>query len=477
MKVAKIKTLLKSSKFNQLSAVQGWVKTFRANRFISLNDGSSLENLQCVVDYESLEESFIKRITSGAALHLEGTLVKSQGSGQTIELQVKKIKIYGDSDPEKYPIQPKKHSLEFLREKAHLRIRTSTFAAVMRVRSALSFAVHKFFQEKGFFYVNTPIITGSDAEGAGEMFRVTSLHPKNPPLDNNGVVDYKKDFFGKETNLTVSGQLEAESYALGLGEVYTFGPTFRAENSNTTRHLAEFWMIEPEMAFYDLKDNMNLAERFIKSVLTDIIKNCFEDLKHLDVRLTKEDQSKPKDERSPMGLIEKINFIIDNDFKRISYTEAYQILRNSKPNKKKKFKFPVNEWGFDLQSEHERYLVEKHFNCPVILFDYPSNIKAFYMRRNDDGKTVRAMDILFPGIGEIVGGSQREERLEVLEKCIKDLNIDVEELWWYLDLRRFGSVPHSGFGLGFERLVQFVTGMNNIRDVIPFPRTPQNAAF
>ena len=477
MKVAKIKTLLKSSKFNQLSAVQGWVKTFRANRFISLNDGSSLENLQCVVDFDSLEESFIKRITSGAALHLEGTLVKSQGSGQTIELQVKKIKIYGDSDPEKYPIQPKKHSLEFLREKAHLRIRTSTFAAVMRVRSALSFAVHKFFQEKGFFYVNTPIITGSDAEGAGEMFRVTSLHPKNPPLDNNGVVDYKKDFFGKETNLTVSGQLEAESYALGLGEVYTFGPTFRAENSNTARRLAEFWMIEPEMAFYDLTDNMNLAERFIKSVLTDIIKNCFEDLKHLDVRLTKEDQSKPKDERSPMGLIEKINFIIDNDFKRISYTEAYQILRNSKPNKKKKFKFPVNEWGFDLQSEHERYLVEKHFNCPVILFDYPSNIKAFYMRRNDDGKTVRAMDILFPGIGEIVGGSQREERLEVLEKCIKDLNIDVEELWWYLDLRRFGSVPHSGFGLGFERLVQFVTGMNNIRDVIPFPRTPQNAAF
>ena len=477
MKVAKIKTLLKSSKFNQVSAVQGWVKTFRANRFISLNDGSSLENLQCVVDFESLEESLIKRITSGAALHLEGTLVKSQGSGQTIELQVNKIKIYGDSDPEKYPIQPKKHSLEFLREKAHLRIRTSTFAAVMRVRSALSFAVHKFFHEKGFFYVNTPIITGSDAEGAGEMFRVTSLNPKNPPLDDKGVVDYKKDFFGKETNLTVSGQLEAESYALGLGEVYTFGPTFRAENSNTTRHLAEFWMIEPEMAFYDLTDNMNLAERFIKSVLMDVIKNCFEDLKHLDERLTKEDQTKPKDERSPMGLLEKINFVIDNDFKRISYTEAYEILKNSKPNKKKKFKFPVNEWGVDLQSEHERYLVEKHFNCPVILFDYPSNIKAFYMRRNDDGKTVRAMDILFPGIGEIVGGSQREERLEVLEKCIKELNIDVEELWWYLDLRRFGSVPHSGFGLGFERFVQFVTGMNNIRDVIPFPRTPQNANF
>ena len=477
MKVTKIKSLLNSSQFKQAISVQGWVKTFRANRFIALNDGSSTNNLQCVLDFEILEENILKRITSGAALYLEGTLEESQGSGQRVELKIEKIQIYGDSDPDKYPIQPKKHSLEFLREKAHLRIRTTTFAAVMRVRSALSFAVHKFFQERGFFYINTPIITGNDAEGAGEMFRVTTLDLKAPPLNEKGFINYKNDFFGKETNLTVSGQLEAESYALGLGEVYTFGPTFRAENSNTTRHLAEFWMIEPEMAFYDLIDNMNLAEKFITSVLKDIMKNCFEDLKYLDERLAKEDEKKPKLERNTIGLIDRINFVINNDFKRISYTEAYGILRNSKPNKKKKFKYPINNWGVDLQSEHERYLVEKHFNCPVILFDYPSNIKAFYMRRNDDGKTVRAMDILFPGIGEIVGGSQREERLEVLEKCIDDLKIDRKELWWYLDLRRFGSVPHSGFGLGFERLVQFTTGMNNIRDVIPFPRTPQNASF
>ena len=477
MKVTKIKSLLNSSQFKQVISVQGWVKTFRANRFIALNDGSSTNNLQCVLDFENLEENILKRITSGAALYLEGTLEESQGSGQRVELKIEKIQIYGDSDPDKYPIQPKKHSLEFLREKAHLRIRTTTFAAVMRVRSALSFAVHKFFQERGFFYINTPIITGNDAEGAGEMFRVTTLDLKAPPLNEKGFINYKNDFFGKETNLTVSGQLEAESYALGLGEVYTFGPTFRAENSNTTRHLAEFWMIEPEMAFYDLIDNMNLAEKFITSVLKDIMKNCFEDLKYLDERLAKEDEKKPKLERNTIGLIDRINFVINNDFKRISYTEAYGILRNSKPNKKKKFKYPINNWGVDLQSEHERYLVEKHFNCPIILFDYPSNIKAFYMRRNDDGKTVRAMDILFPGIGEIVGGSQREERLEVLEKCIADLKIDPKELWWYLDLRRFGSVPHSGFGLGFERLVQFTTGMNNIRDVIPFPRTPQNASF
>ena len=477
MKVTKIKSLLNSSQFKQVISVQGWVKTFRANRFIALNDGSSTNNLQCVLDFENLEENILKRITSGAALYLEGTLEESQGSGQRVELKIEKIQIYGDSDPDKYPIQPKKHSLEFLREKAHLRIRTTTFAAVMRVRSALSFAVHKFFQERGFFYINTPIITGNDAEGAGEMFRVTTLDLKVPPLNEKGFINYKNDFFGKETNLTVSGQLEAESYALGLGEVYTFGPTFRAENSNTTRHLAEFWMIEPEMAFYDLIDNMNLAEKFITSVLKDIMQNCFEDLKYLDERLKKEDEKKPKIERNTICLIDRINFVINNDFKRISYTEAYEILRNSKHNKKRKFKYPINNWGVDLQSEHERYLVEKHFNCPVILFDYPSNIKAFYMRRNDDGKTVRAMDILFPGIGEIVGGSQREERLEVLEKCIADLKIDPKELWWYLDLRRFGSVPHSGFGLGFERLVQFTTGMNNIRDVIPFPRTPQNASF
>tara|TARA_B100001109_G_scaffold116569_1_gene95026 strand:- start:80 stop:1513 length:1434 start_codon:yes stop_codon:yes gene_type:complete len=477
MKVTKIKSLLNSSKFKQVFSVRGWVKTFRANRFIALNDGSSTNNLQCVLDFENVEENILKRITSGASLHLEGTLEESQGSGQRVELKIEKIKVYGDSDPDKYPIQPKKHSLEFLREKAHLRIRTTTFAAVMRVRSALSFAVHKFFQERGFFYINTPIITGNDAEGAGEMFRVTTLDLKAPPLNEKGFINYKNDFFGKETNLTVSGQLEAESYALGLGEVYTFGPTFRAENSNTTRHLAEFWMIEPEMAFYDLIDNMNLAEKFITSVLKDIMQNCFEDLKYLDERLKKEDEKKPKIERNTICLIDRINFVINNDFKRISYTEAYEILRNSKHNKKRKFKYPINNWGVDLQSEHERYLVEKHFNCPVILFDYPSNIKAFYMRRNEDGKTVRAMDILFPGIGEIVGGSQREERLEVLEKCITDLKIDPKELWWYLDLRRFGSVPHSGFGLGFERLVQFTTGMNNIRDVIPFPRTPQNASF
>jgi len=477
MKAVKIKNVLQTGAVNTPCSVQGWVRTFRANRFIALNDGSTIDNLQCVVDFERLEESLLKQITTSAALHLEGTLVESQGSGQKVELQVEKITLLGASDPEKYPIQPKKHSLEFLREKAHLRVRTTTFSSVMRVRSALAFAVHEFFQEEGFFYVNTPIITGSDAEGAGEMFRVSTLDPKNPPLTESGDIDYKSDFFGKETNLTVSGQLEAEAYALGLGDVYTFGPTFRAENSNTTRHLAEFWMIEPEMAFYDLNDNMDLAEKFITSVLKKVLSRCEKDLLFLEERFNNEEKSKPQLERSPMGLLEKIRFVVENDFKRVSYTEAYEILRNSKPNKKKKFQFPITEWGVDLQSEHERYLVEKHFNCPVILYDYPANIKAFYMRRNDDEKTVRAMDILFPGIGEIVGGSQREERLEVLEKRIEEMGIDKKELWWYLDLRRFGSVPHSGFGLGFERLVQFTTGMNNIRDVIPFPRTPQNASF
>jgi len=477
MKAVKIKKVLQTGATNTPCAVQGWVRTFRANRFVALNDGSTLDNLQCVVDFEALNESLLKQITTGASLHLEGNLVESQGGGQKVELQVEKITLLGASDPEKYPIQPKKHSLEFLREKAHLRVRTATFSSVMRVRSALAFAVHEFFQEEGFFYVNTPIITGSDAEGAGEMFHVSTLDPKNPPLTETGDLDYKSDFFGKETNLTVSGQLEAEAYALGLGDVYTFGPTFRAENSNTTRHLAEFWMIEPEMAFYDLNDNMNLAEKFITSVLKKVLTRCEKDLLFLDERFNNEEKSKPQLQRSPMGLLEKIKFVVENDFKRVSYTEAYEILRNSKPNKKKKFQFPITEWGVDLQSEHERFLVEKHFNCPVILFDYPANIKAFYMRRNDDEKTVRAMDILFPGIGEIVGGSQREERLDVLEKRIEEMGIDKEELWWYLDLRRFGSVPHSGFGLGFERLVQFTTGMNNIRDVIPFPRTPQNASF
>ena len=473
----KIKSILQSKPTGQQCSAQGWVRTFRANRFIALNDGSTIENLQCVVNFEQLDESVLKQITTGTALQLQGTLVESQGSGQQLELRVKEITVLGSSDPESYPIQPKKHSLEFLREKAHLRVRTATFSAVMRVRSALSFAIHQFFQDKGFFYVNTPIVTGSDAEGAGEMFRVSTLDPKNPPLNEEGNTDFKQDFFGKETNLTVSGQLEAEAYALALGDVYTFGPTFRAENSNTTRHLAEFWMIEPEMAFYDLNDNMDLAEKFITSVLRKILKTCEKDLKFLDERFAKEESSKPQLQRSSTGLLEKIEFVVNNNFKRLSYTEAIEILKNSKPNKKKKFQYPVNEWGIDLQSEHERYLVEKHFNCPVILYDYPANIKAFYMRRNDDGKTVRAMDILFPGIGEIVGGSQREERLEVLEKRIKVMNIDVEELRWYLDLRRFGSVPHSGFGLGFERLVQFTTGMGNIRDVIHFPRTPQNAAF
>ncbi len=473
----KIKSILESNTTGQIYSVQGWVRTFRANRFIALNDGSTIENLQCIVDFEKLDESVLKQITTGAALRLIGKLLVSKGIGQSVELEVSNLIILGSSDPKQYPIQPKKHSLEFLREKAHLRVRTTTFSAVMRIRSVLSFAVHQFFKEEGFFYVNTPIITGNDAEGAGEMFRVSTLNPNNPPLNKEGKLDYKKDFFGKETKLTVSGQLEAEAYALGLGDVYTFGPTFRAENSNTTRHLAEFWMIEPEMAFYDLNDNMNLAEKFITYVLKNVLSSCEKDLKFLDERFAKEESAKPQHQRSEMGLLEKIQFVVNNDFKRITYTEAIAILKDSKPNKKKKFQYAVSEWGIDLQSEHERFLVEKYFNCPVILYDYPANIKAFYMRRNDDGKTVRAMDILFPGIGEIVGGSQREERLEVLEQRIKEMDIDAKELWWYLDLRKFGSVPHSGFGLGFERLVQFTTGMGNIRDVIPFPRTPQNAAF
>lgn len=473
----KIKALLTTAPKGQKVTVQGWVRTFRANRFIALNDGSTLGNLQCVVDFENFNENILKNISTGAALKVTGNFVESQGKGQTAEIQVEEIHIYGSADPDTYPIQPKKHSFEFLREKAHLRVRTATFSAVMRVRAALSFAVHQFFQKEGFHYVNTPIITGSDAEGAGEMFRVSTLDPKNPTLDEAGEVDFQEDFFGKETHLTVSGQLEAETYAMGLGEVYTFGPTFRAENSNTTRHLAEFWMIEPEMAFFDLNDNMDLAEKFIKSVLRYVLENCQEDLAFLDERFAKEESSKPKLERSEMGLLEKIKFVVENEFKRVSYTEAIDVLRNSKPNKKKKFKYPINEWGADLQSEHERYLVEKHFKTPVILFDYPAKIKAFYMRLNEDGKTVRAMDILFPGIGEMVGGSQREERLEVLKERIKAMGIEEEELWWYLDLRKFGTAPHSGFGLGFERLVLFATGMGNIRDVIPFPRTPQNAAF
>ena len=457
--------------------IKGWVRTFRAKRFIALNDGSTLNNIQCVVDFENTPEDVLKRITTGAAVHIKGELIESQGQGQSVEITVTSIVILGDSDPEKYPIQPKKHSFEFLRDNAHLRTRTNTFSAVMRLRSTLSFAIHKYFNDNGFYYMHTPIITGSDAEGAGEMFRVSALDPKNPPLKEDGSVDYSKDFFGKETNLTVSGQLEAETYAMSLGKVYTFGPTFRAENSNTSRHLAEFWMIEPEVAFMDLAGNMDLAEDFMKSVITYVLEHNSEDLEFLDQRLFDEEKTKPQAERSDMRLIEKLKFVTENNFKRVSYTEAIDILMNSKPNKKKKFNYIIEEWGADLQSEHERFLVEKHFKCPVILFDYPADIKAFYMRLNEDGKTVRAMDILFPGIGEMVGGSQREERLEVLKEKMAALNIPEEELWWYLDLRKYGTAVHSGFGLGFERLVMFATGMGNIRDVIPFPRTPQNAEF
>lgn len=469
--------LKKESSIFQSVSIKGWVRTFRANRFIALNDGSTLNNIQCVVDFEKFDEDLLKRITTGAAIHVMGDLVESQGKGQKVEIQVNTLEVLGDSDPETFPIQPKKHSFEFLREQAHLRTRTSTFSAVMRLRSSLSFAIHKYFNENGFYYMHTPIITGSDAEGAGEMFRVTSLDAKNPPLNEKGYIDYTEDFFGKETNLTVSGQLEAETYAMSLGKVYTFGPTFRAENSNTSRHLAEFWMIEPEVAFMDLAGNMDLAEDFLKFVLKYILEHNLEDLTFLDTRLQNEEKTKPQAERSDMGLIDKLKFVTENNFMRLSYTEAIEILRNSKPNKKKKFKYLINEWGTDLQSEHERFLVEKHFKCPVILFDYPANIKAFYMRLNEDGKTVRAMDILFPGIGEIVGGAQREERLDVLKEKMAAIDIPEEDLWWYLDLRKYGTAVHSGFGLGFERLVMFATGMGNIRDVIPFPRTPQSAEF
>jgi len=481
MKHTKIKDLLCCT--NTLSDVtaKGWVRTFRNNQFIALNDGSTINNIQCVVDFANTPDEILKRITTGAAIAVSGDLVESQGAGQKWEIQVKKLEILGDSDAEKFPMQPKRHSLEFLRENAHLRVRTNAFGAIMRVRSVLAYAVHKYFQDKGFVYVNTPIITGADAEGAGEMFQVTSLPLDSLPKDENGQINYKEDFFGKPTNLTVSGQLEGETFAMALGQIYTFGPTFRAENSNTSRHLAEFWMIEPEVAFNDLDDNMDLAEDFIQYVIKYAVDKCGDDLKFLNQRLADEEKQKPQAERSEMSLLEKLNFVLENNFKRVSYTEAIDILRDSTPNKKKKFQFPIDAWGADLQSEHERFLVEKHFKCPVILYDYPANIKAFYMRLNDNTEpgreTVRAMDILFPGIGEIVGGSQREERYDVLVEKMKKLGIDEEELWWYLDTRRFGTAVHSGFGLGFERLVLFVTGMTNIRDVIPFPRTPQNAEF
>lgn len=474
---SKIKDILKNNILGQRLTVCGWVRTFRNNQFIALNDGSTIQNLQIVVDFENTDPTILKKITTGAALQVSGIIVESKGKGQSIELLADQISILGESDPELYPLQPKKHSLEFLREIAHLRFRTNTFSAVFRIRHHAAFAIHKFFNDRGFVYLHTPIITGSDAEGAGEMFRVTTLPFDNPPRTDNGEVDFKQDFFGKSTNLTVSGQLEAELGALALSEVYTFGPTFRAENSNTSRHLAEFWMIEPEVAFADLNDNMDLAEGLLKYIINYVLENCKEDIDFLENRLLDEEKQKPQHERSEMTLTEKLKFCIDSDFARITYTEAIDILKNSTPNKKKKFTYLIEDWGADLQSEHERYLVEKHFKRPVIITDYPKEIKAFYMRLNDDGKTVRAMDILFPGIGEIVGGSQREERYEYLYQRMKEMNIPTDEMDWFLDTRRFGTCPHAGFGLGFERLIQFLTGMSNIRDVIAFPRYPGNAEF
>ena len=480
-KRTRIKDLLNTTEFGQQVTVMGWVKTFRNNQFISINDGSSINNIQAVVDFNAMDEALLKRLTTGAAISVEGELIESMGKGQRVEVKVSKLEILGDSDAEKFPLQPKKHSLEFLREIAHLRFRTNTFNAVFKVRHALAYAVHKFFNDKGFVYMHTPIITASDAEGAGEMFRVSTFDPDNIPRNEDGSINYKEDFFGKATNLTVSGQLEGELAALAFGDIYTFGPTFRAENSNTTRHLAEFWMIEPEMAFYDLNDNMDLAEELLKYLIKYAIDNCSDELEFLTSRLLEEEKQKPQNERSELDLLAKLNFCMDNDFERLTYTEAINILRNSKPNQKKQFKYIIDGWGSDLQSEHERFLVEKHFKKPVILTDYPAEIKSFYMRLNEpdaEGRTtVRAMDILFPGIGEIVGGSQREERLDKIQSRMEDLHIPVDEMSWYLDTRRFGSAPHAGFGLGFERLVLFVTGMTNIRDVIPFPRTPKNAEF
>jgi asparaginyl-tRNA synthetase len=456
--------------------VMGWVRTLRNNQFIALNDGSSNENLQVVLELGLFDDSLLKRITTGTSIRASGRLTASPGKGQHVELKAVRVDILGACEAEKFPLQPKKHSLEFLREIAHLRFRTNTFGSVFRLRHALAFAVHQFFNERGFIYLHTPIITASDAEGAGELFKVTTLSLENPSLNDRGEVDFKDDFFGRATNLTVSGQLEGELAAMGLSEIYTFGPTFRAENSNTTRHLAEFWMIEPEVAFYDLEDNMNLAESFVRYLINYVLKNNRADLEFLNQRLADEEKQKPQAERSETGLIEKLEAVASQDFERITYTQAIDILLQSTAYKKKKFKYDLS-WGTDLQSEHERWLVEKHFKKPVIVTDYPREIKAFYMRQNEDGKTVAAMDILAPGIGEIVGGSQREERLDMLEKRMREMNIPLEQMWWYLDTRRFGTVPHAGFGLGFERMVQFVSGMTNIRDVIPFPRTPKNAEF
>jgi len=477
-KRTRIKEILLSDNVNYQTTVMGWVRTFRNTQFIALNDGSTNNNLQIVVALGSLDESTLKRITTGACIKATGEIIASLGKGQKVELTANEIEILGDSDAEKFPLQPKKHSLEFLREIAHLRFRTNTFGAIFRVRHSLAFAIHEFFNKKGFVYLHAPIITASDAEGAGEMFKVTTLPlDGSAPKNDDGSINFKEDFFGRSTNLTVSGQLEGELAAMAFSDIYTFGPTFRAENSNTTRHLAEFWMIEPEMAFYDLEDNMNLAEEFIKYIIKYAMDNNKEDLEFLTQRLDEEEKQKPQNERSEMNLMQKLDFVVNNNFERITYTEAIDILKDCSHNKKKKFQYIVDKWGIDLQSEHERYLVEKHFKKPVILTNYPKEIKAFYMRQNDDGKTVAAMDILAPGIGEIVGGSQREERLEKLTQRMNEMHIPTEELDWYLDTRRFGACPHAGFGLGFERIVQFVTGMGNIRDVIPFPRYPKSASF
>lgn len=474
-----IKEILSLSPSNQTITVKGWVRTKRVSSnvaFVALNDGSTIHNIQGVIADGTVAEETLRLVTTGACIALTGILIPSQGQGQSVEIQVTDIHIYGAADPEKYPLQPKKHSLEFLREIAHLRPRTNTFSAILRVRHALAFAVHSYFNDKGFFYLHTPIITGSDAEGAGEMFRVTTLPTTNPPMTEDGKVDFKEDFFGKETNLTVSGQLEGELGAMALSKVYTFGPTFRAENSNTTRHLAEFWMIEPEVAFNELEDNMNLAEDFTKYCIKYALDHCADDIAFLEKRLLEEEKTKKKEEQSELSLTEKLRFVTENDFERLTYTEAINILLQSKTHKQGKFQYPV-EWGIDLQSEHERWLVEKHFKKPVILTNYPKDIKAFYMKLDEDGKTVRAMDVLFPGIGEIIGGSQREDDYAKLLQRTKDVGIEEESIWWYLETRQFGSAPHAGFGLGFERLVLFVTGMSNIRDVIPFPRTPKSAEF
>ncbi|MFT5581195.1 MAG: asparaginyl-tRNA synthetase [Psychromonas sp.] len=479
MKRTRIVEVINNPTVGEKVNVKGWVRAFRSNRFVQVNDGSTIKNIQGVVEFDNFDENLLKKVSTGASVSITGTLVESQGAGQAVEISVEEIIVLGEANPDdvqKTVMQPKKHSLEFLREQAHLRFRTNTFGAIFRIRHNVAFAIHKYFNDRGYFYLHTPIITGSDAEGAGEMFRVSNLDPKNPPLNDDGTINYKEDFFGKQVNLTVSGQLEAELAATALGQVYTFGPTFRAENSNTSRHLAEFWMIEPEVAFNDLVDNMDLTEDFLKYICQYVMDNCVDDLEFLNDRDAQEQKGKPEKDRNELTLIERLQFVVENEFKRLTYTEAIDVLRNSKHYKKRKFKYDV-EWGIDLQSEHERYLVEKEFKCPVILSDYPANIKAFYMRQNDDGKTVAAMDVLFPGIGEIVGGSQREERMDILKKKCADFDIAEEDLSWYMDTRKFGTIPHAGFGLGFERMIMFVTGMTNIRDVIPFPRTPGNADF